>query len=102
MIHSMFGAVGAGSFMLRFVTVRGLCVLWSGPIAVQVYVVFESEDGALAALTALVGCLFLDRVVVATFCSQDQLDTAIEKNAEMPESMYPNLTSSLVALPSYT
>ena len=68
----------------------------------QVFVIFETEEGAKAALLALAGCLFLDRIVVCTFSTQEALEAAIEKNAIMPETMYPNLATSLIAAPTYT
>ncbi len=71
-----------------------------GPL--QVFVIFETEEGAKAALLALAGCLFLDRIVVCTFSTQDALDAAIEKNAIMPETLYPNLATSLIAAPTYS
>ena len=75
------------------------CALWSRH---QVFVIFETEEGAKAALLALAGCLFLDRIVVCTFSTQEALEAAIEKNAIMPETMYPNLATSLIAAPTYT
>ena len=63
---------------------------------------FEDAEAAKTALMEIAGHLFLDRVVVATFCTQDQLDSAIERNAIMPEVMYPNLNTALVATPTFT
>ena len=63
---------------------------------------FDNEDAAQSALMALAGRLFLDRVVVGTFATQDQLDSAIERAAELPPSEFPNLTTALVNTASVT
>jgi hypothetical protein len=74
-------------------------LLWG---LLQVYVVFDGEEAAKAALGALAGCAFMGRIVVGTFVTQDVLDGALERVAATMPSLFPNLHTSLVTTPSFT
>ena len=66
-------------------------------VLLQVFVVFESTEGAQAALLALAGCTFKDRVICATFSSKELMDYAIQRNAGLIPTYFDKSSAIVLA-----